>query len=477
MAKTLRRSGVKIVATIGPKTNTRGGLESLLEAGMDVARLNGSHSDLEWHANAVALLRSVAPGVPILLDIPGRKIRTRQLATEPSFNAGDRIVLTTSEGEDGSVKVPVNRADLHEYLRAGDAVLADDGTLRFTVTEVDGRDIVCRAETAGTLRSAKGINVPSANIKNGPITERDIAMLAFARKQGVDFVGISFVDSASVIEEVRGRIGPDGPRVLAKVENEGAMNNLDEVIEAADAIMIDRGDLSVETNLETIALFQKRILKVARRHNKPVIVATEMLHSMIENVFPTKAEVSDISNAVLDGAAALMLSGETAIGKFPAQAVSLMRLVADTVDGSTHAEADEFPSLGVPQAMGEAIALLCQRLPITKIVAVTKSGYAARMVANFRPRQPIIAVSNSKPTARSLNLLYGTEGVFVDLPFSRTSTDHVVLCLEELWKRGKITDADVVLVTSVGYPRSGNRMNMIQSHLVSDLRESLSWTR
>jgi pyruvate kinase len=466
---------VKIVATIGPRTNNREGFQSLLDAGMNVARLNGSHSNLDWHASAIALMRSMAPDVPILLDIPGRKIRTRQLAKEPSFKAGDRVVLTTSEGEDGSVKVPVNRADLHEHLRVGDIVFADDGTLRFTVTEIRGRDIVCRAETAGTLKSAKGINVPSANIKDGPITERDIAMLAFARKQGVDFVGISFVDSAALVEEVRSRLGADGPRVLSKVENSGAMNNLDEVIEASDAIMIDRGDLSVETNLESLALFQKRILQVAGRHNKPVIVATEMLHSMIENPFPTKAEVSDISNAVLDGAAALMLSGETAIGNFPAHAVALMRLVADTVGESAQSDADGEPSLGVPQAMGEAISLLCRRLPITKIVAVTKSGYAARMVANCRPRQPIIAVSNSEARARALNLLFGTEGVFIDLPFSRTSTDHVAACLKELWRRGKLIDEDVILVTSVGYPRSGNRMNMIQSHLVSDLRESLGW--
>jgi pyruvate kinase len=255
------------------------------------------------------------------------------------------------------------------------------------------------------------------------------------------------------------------------------MNNLDEVIEASDAIMIDRGDLSVETNLQTIALFQKQILKVAQLHGKPVIVATEMLHSMIENPFPTKAEVSDISNAVLDGASALMLSGETAVGKYPAQAVALMRLVVDTVGESAQAAADSEHEMGVPQAMGQAIAMLCRRLPITKIVAVTISGYAARMVANSRPRQPILAVSNDAATARGLNLLFGTEGIHVDIPFSRTSTDHVAVCLEELWRRGKLSDDDTVLVVSVGYPRSGNRMNMVQTHSVSYLRESLGWKK
>lgn len=470
-------SRVKIVATIGPRTNTAPALRALLEAGMNVARLNGSHADLEWHTEAIAMLRSVAPDVPILLDIPGRKIRTKQLAHEPSFATGETLVLTTSDGHDGHSKVPVNRPDLHDHLRVGDIVLADDGTLRFTVTEIVGRDILCRAETAGTLRSSKGINVPSVTLGGPSLTERDVAMLAFARAQQVDFVGISFVDGAGLVNDVRAQLGRGGPRVLSKVENLGAMNNLDEVIEASDAIMIDRGDLSVETSLESIALFQKRILEVARAHGKPVIVATEMLHSMIENPFPTKAEVSDISNAVLDGAAALMLSGETAIGCFPAEAVALMRRVADTVGESAQGVADQAHDLGVPQAMGEAIALLCRRLPITKIAAVTISGYAARMVANCRPRQPILAVSNDAATARSMNLLFGTEGVHVDIPFSRTSTDHLALCLEELWRRGKLVADDVVLVTSVGYPKSGNRMNMIETHVVSDLRDSLGWTR
>ena len=466
---------VKIVATIGPASNTPEAVAALIASGMDVARLNGSHTDLQWHEATIAMLRALAPSVPILLDIPGRKIRTRQLKHPPSFLSGDSITLTTDRDHDGRDKVPVNSEDLHQHLVPGDTVFADDGTLRFTVTSVQGRDILCRAETSGTLRSAKGINVPSVTFQGGAVTERDREMIRFACEQGVDFVGISFVDGAKLVEEVRSLTGAGGPRVLAKVENLSGMNNLDEVIAAADAIMIDRGDLSVETNLESLALQQKRILRVAKAHGKPVVVATEMLHSMIENPFPTKAEVSDISNAVLDGAAALMLSGETAVGRYPAEAVRLMRAVADTVEDAAQETADQTQLLRVPQAMGEAVAMLCRVLPITKLVPITISGYAARMVANTRPRQPILAVSNQVATARSANLLFGTEGVHVDIPFSTESTDHIALCLEELWRRGKLLDDDVVLVTSVGYPKSGNRMNMIQTHVVSDLRDSLHW--
>lgn len=468
---------VKIVATIGPRTNNETALRALLDAGMNVARLNGSHSDLTWHAAAIALLRMVAPDVPILFDIPGRKMRTGYLEHEPTFAVGASIVLTTTLGHGGRDKVPVSRTDLHEHLKVGDVVFADDGTLRFTVVEMRGNDIVCRADTAGTLRSAKGINIPSVKLDDASITERDAEMITFAGDQRVDFVGISFVDRSKLVTDVRAQLGPGGPRVLSKIENLGAMNNLDEVIEASDAIMIDRGDLSVETNLENIALFQKQILSVAHRYGKPVVVATEMLHSMIENPFPTKAEVTDISNAVLDGASALMLSGETAIGQFPSDAVALMRRVADTVSNSSQGAAESRLSVDAPQAIGEAVAMLCRRLPITKIVAVTMSGYAARMVANTRPRQPILAVSNDSDTARSMNLLFGTEGVHVAIPFSATNTDHVARCLKALWLRRKLEDDDLMLVTAVSYPKSGNRMNMIQVHAVADLRESLGWTR
>jgi pyruvate kinase len=227
-----------------------------------------------------------------------------------------------------------------------------------------------------------------------------------------------------------------------------------------------------------IALLQKRILRAAHQANKPAIVATEMLHSMIRSPVPTKAEVTDITNAVLDGAAAVMLSGETAVGDFPAAAVATMRQIADRASDHLQSLLDQNGSHGdfsVPQAVGDAIALICRRLPVTKIVAITIAGYAARTVAMHMPRQPILAVSNDRDAARSFHMLPGTEGIYVDIPFVRTSTDHIPKCLEALWQCGKLLDEDLVLVTSVGYPRSGNRMNLIQTHHVADLRESLGW--
>ena len=478
-------SATRIVCTIGPATNNESALRELTAAGMNVARLNGAHGDLDWHAAAIALLHEVMPEVPVILDIPGRKIRTADLAHEPEFASGNTVVLTTGEGHDGSEKVPVNRPSLHKEVNKGDVILADDGTLKFTVEKVTGQDIHLRAEGPGKLGSRKGINMPSFSLAGEGVTQRDRDMVAFAREQGVDYIGISFVDSAEHVNAVRELCGGNWPRIVSKVENQSGLDNLEQIVEATDAVMIDRGDLSVETNLENLALFQKRILDVSRSHGKPVIVATEMLHTMIENPFPTKAEVSDITNAVLDGCSAAMLSGETAVGAHATESVAVMRRIADAAESDLQARLDDGREAGrrgdlptnVPQAMEDAVALICRSLPITKIVAVTISGYAARMTAARRPRQPIIAVSNDSMAARSFNLFWGARGVYVDIPFSKTSTDHVVKCLEELWCRGILDDDDLILVTALGYPHSGTRMNLLQTHAVSDLRESLGWEK
>ncbi len=473
-------SQIKIVATIGPISNNAEMLRALSEAGMNVARLNGSHNTLDWHAQTIRLIRDTLPETPILLDIPGRKIRTTDLDIEPSFTTGDTVVLTTELGHDGAKKVPINYPHLHEDIQPGATVHADDGTIRFTVLKVDGQDIHCRAETTSTLKSRKGINVPGLTFRTELVTDRDRNLVAFARENEVDFIGISFVESSNHIDAIRALTGGSWPRIVSKVENQAGLDNVDDVVSATDVVMIDRGDLSVETNLENLAIFQKNILETGRRHSKPVIVATEMLHTMIENPFPTKAEVSDISNTVLDGAAATMLSGETAVGAHAVEAVATMRRVSNAAlthlqkkhDGNKN---EEQPT--VAQSVGEAISLLCRTLPITKIVAITISGFAAQVVAGCVPRQPILAVSNDAIAARSFNIIPGTTGVFADMPFPRTSTEHIPACIELLWRRDLIQDDDMILVTALAYPKSGNRMNMIETHVVGDLAETLGWQR
>ena len=470
----------RIVCTIGPATESPEAILALHRAGMNVARLNASHNNLDWHAKIIRRLHELVPDVPVLLDIPGRKIRTAVLAFEPTFASGETIILTTEAGHDGSKKVSVGHDSLHLAVSKGDKILADDGTLHFTVVGVEGRDILCRAENGGQLKSRKGINIPHVALQGDLVTERDNHMVKFARENAVDYIGISFVDSAAHVEAVRALVGGNTPRIVSKVENRAGLEKLEEIAAATDAIMIDRGDLSVETSLKDVALMQKRILDAGRRHSKPVIVATEMLHSMIDNPFPTKAEVSDITHAVLDGCAATMLSGETAVGAYPIEAVRLMREVCDAAELHSQELLDKPTARiadAVPEAMADAAALICRSLPLSKIVVFTQTGYAARQLAARRPRQKIIAVSDDEGICRAFNLIAGTEAHHISATFSRTTTNHIAEGLEELWRRGILVDQDTILVTGRSYPRSGNRMNLLEVHRVADLVETLGWRK
>ena len=319
----------KIIATIGPKTATADYLKKLREAGMSVARLNGSHATLDWHAATIALIRKTLPEVPIILDIPGRKVRTAQLAAPHAFRAGEAVILTTDPDHAAAGKVLLNYPNFHAEVAPGNQIVADDGQLRFEIIRIEGRDIHCTALNAGALGSAKGVNVPGVRIGRDLMTARDKSMIAFARENAVDFLGISFVESAEHIRLIKGEIGSSDIRVIAKVENQGGLEHVDQIAAEADVVMIDRGDLSVEADLPSLVLFQKYIIKRCTAAGCPVIVATEMLHTMIGNRHPTKAEISDITNAVLDDAAAVMLSGETAVGKYPSRTIKMMSQIVE----------------------------------------------------------------------------------------------------------------------------------------------------
>ena len=475
-------NNTRIVATIGPATNNEDSLIHLRNAGMSIARLNGSHNSLEWHAEVITLIHKVLPETPILMDIPGRKIRTIQLAEEPVFLVGDIIILTTDTSFDGKEKVPVNYDQLHNDLMAGQTVLADDGTLRFTITKIIGRDIYLRAETAGCLKSKKGINVPFVTLNTKLVTERDQTMIRFAQDNYIDFIGLSFVESKEHVQAIREIIQPQTyPRIVSKIENQGGINNMLEIIQVSDGIMIDRGDLSMETELDSIALRQKEIILSARRYAKPVIVATELLHSMIENNFPTKAEVCDISNAVLDGCAAVMLSGETAIGKNPVEAVSLMSRVVEKSENYKRELENKGKSLitdsAIPVAMADAMVAICQELAISKIVAITRSGFAAKALSTRNLTQPILAISDDEVAAKSFNFFPGVNGIFYTEKFPKDNLNHVTSIIEDLRNKKHLSDEDLILVTAVGYPSPGNRMNLIHTYLVGDLAKTLLWDK
>lgn len=466
----------KIVATIGPITANPTMLKKMYKAGMSVARLNGSHNSLDWHSKTIRLIKKTIPDCPILLDIPGKKIRTARLNIEPNFKKNDILIITTKSGFKGENKISITNNQLHRFLKKGNTVYADDGTLKFLVIKVINQDIYLKAENAGQLKSSKGINIPYVNIGSKLITQRDKKMIQFAKEEEVDFIGVSFVESAKHINLIRQLIDNDIPKIVAKVENQKGLDNLNNIINATDVIMIDRGDLSTETNIETLGINQKNIINASNKLSKPVIVATEMLDNMINNPHPTKAEVLDISNSILDGATATMLSGETAVGKHPIESIKVMSKISDVMIKDQYTKnKDEISITSETMGMANAVKHLSMSLPITKIIAITVSGFAARVISSQMLPQPIIAVSNNKNLARTFNIFKGTTGVFLNTEFYKNSLKHIPICLNHLWKNKYILDKDLVLLIALGYPSSGRRMNTIQTLHVKDLIKNFSW--
>lgn len=471
----------KIVATLGPETAKPDAIKKLIDCGMSVVRLNGSHNTIEWHIETIRTVRSVNPMIPILVDLPGRKIRTAAFNHQFTFKAGETLILTSDLEYKGKDKAVVNYANLHKDLKVGDNILADDGTLKFIVRKIEGKDLLCEALVTGTLKQCKGINVPYVKVNTPLISERDIRIMEMCKKENVDFVGVSFVESGTHVEEVYKHLEGSKVEVIAKVENQFGVDNLESIVQKSFGILIDRGDLSAETKIENISLQQKRILREATRFGKPVIVATEMLHTMIENPVPTKAEVNDITNAILDGGSATMLSGESAVGKFPFAAVEVMKNIALEVE-SFQGHADglnlNITTNDTPNVIGKCISEVSRNLPITKIICFTNSGFAARMISRYRLNQDIIAVTDSVDKARKFNLYWGVMPYCSSkIEFKPEKSEHITYGLKELYENKIITKEDTIVVTAVRFPSktSQTRMNYFEIHNVRDLIEALSW--
>lgn len=452
----------KIIATIGPRTASAGAVVSLLDAGVDVFRLNGSHADIEWHKMILGLLRMNAPGIPVLFDVPGLKVRTGDLGQGLKIGRGETLILVPDRSGAKDGRVPINSVDLWQHVSIGDPIYADDGRLEFVVRDVQEEGICCEVLTSGILQSRKGINVPKARLRGNALTPQDELTLSFAAQNDVDYVGISFVTSREHIKNVRDFLGSSPIMIVAKIENQAGYDNRDEVIASADAIMIDRGDLSTETGKASVALLQKEIVKECLRQSTPVIVATELLDSMTRNSLPSKAEVSDVTNAVLDGASATMLSGETAIGDFPNESVRTMREIIELTELSMIPQADStVKSFVIADAVSQAVCTLVAATRIDKCVVLTRSGYAARVLSTKAIGIPILAVSDDPARARALNLYPGVQGVVAQATFSRESAEHIRTEVDSLVEKGLVYPGERILVTGLMFPEAGDRMNFL----------------
>jgi len=460
----------KIVCTLGPATSTPEAMKALIEAGMDVARLNMSHGDYSDHANNYDLVRNTAKAVGrnvgILADLQGPKIRLARFAEGPvEVAVGDVFTITIDDVPGDKDICGTTYKGLPGDCAPGDRILIDDGKVGLVVTEVTARTVVTRVTEAGTLSNNKGINLPGVAVSVPALSEKDKEDLRWALKQGVDMIALSFVRNAADLDDVHEIMDEEGIRVpvIAKVEKPQAVDNLEEIVEAFDAIMVARGDLGVELPLEQVPLVQKRAISLARAASKPVIVATQMLESMITMSRPTRAEASDVANAVLDGADALMLSGETSVGVDPAHVVSTMSTII------THIEAealDRIPAIedapvNTATALCEAAVTVATGIGAVSLVAFTETGRSVRLVSSHRSSTPILAFTPNERVRNQLTLVWGTEA-FPALPV--VHTDDMVAQLDKtLLELGRFSKNDpVVVIAGVppGVPGTTNGMRV-----------------
>lgn len=416
--------GVKIVCTLGPASSEREVLRRMVRAGMDLARLNFSHGSHAEHAERMALLREVAEAegrpVAVLQDLRGPKIRIGEMAPETLLESEAPFVLQRGAGVGGSAGAFVDDALFFEEVRPGDPLLLADGDVELAVEAVDPDRVVCRVVVGGPLASRKGVNVPRGLLRRPVLEEKDLADLAFGVRLGVDYVCVSYVRSAGDLAGVRAeiaRLGADTP-VVAKIETAAAIANLEAILDEADAVMLARGDLALETPFERVPMEQKRILEAANRRGRPVITATQMLVSMVRAPRPTRAEVNDVANAVLDGTDAVMLSEESAIGDDPARVVATMaRIVqaAETEHDVAVREEEGLPEDLRPLAVvATAAARIARSIGARAVIAWSQGGLAARLLSRARPGVPIIAPTPSPKTARRLAIVRDVTAVASD---------------------------------------------------------------
>jgi pyruvate kinase len=411
----------KIVATIGPASESPEMLERLIRAGMNVARLNFSHGDFSAHAGRIARIRDAerATGrrVAIMADLPGPKMRVGTIDPEPiELRAGDAFTLTTDDVVGTSSRVSVSFDRLPRVVRPGNALFLNDGLVQLSVELVDDHEVHCRVTVGGELRSRKGLNLPGIDLGIGAFTDHDRACLAFALEHGVDSVSQSFVETARDIEVVRDAARELGgaPFIIAKIERAGALAHYPDILKAADGIMVARGDLGVEVPIERIAITQKDLIAQANLAGKPVITATQMLESMVLSRIPTRAEATDVANAILDGTDCVMLSAESAVGRFPEEAVAtLARIAAETEQHRPHAQDPVLAYYRThrPSSAAEAIATVVEHaldsVPCDLVFVPTRTGMTARMLSRFKPVVWVVAVSRRASVCQDLAFSYG----------------------------------------------------------------------
>jgi pyruvate kinase len=449
----------KIVCTIGPSTESKEKLGELVTAGMNVMRLNFSHGDFDEHQKRVdnirAIMKETGRHVGILQDLCGPKIRIGTFKDGAIvLKAGENFTLTTDKVDGTQEKVFVNYPQLPKEVRVGGSIMLHDGSKRLEVTEIKGNDIICKVIIGGRLANNKGVNVPGAHLSLSALTEKDRKDLEFGVKNEVDFFALSFVREAKDIKELRDILISKKSRagIIAKIETPEALEDIDEIIASADGIMIARGDLAIEIPAEDVPLSQKMIIQKCNTVGKPVITATQMLESMIKNPVPTRAEVSDIANAIIDGTDAIMLSEETTLGEFPIEAVKMMTKVAVRVEGEIYT-GEKIPkystSHGITDVVSQSAVHTAFKIDAKVIVALTRSGQTARMIARYKPAQKILAFMDVPEHSNKLEISFGCHPI--NVPTFKT-VDEIMEIVRKVTMENKLVGKGDKVVIVAGMP-------------------------
>ncbi|MDX1640274.1 MAG: pyruvate kinase [Balneolaceae bacterium] len=470
----------KIVCTLGPSSNTLEGIENLYQAGMNVVRINFSHGSHEDHKRTIGYVRQVAKkyqySLPVLMDLQGPKIRVGNMKEGGQFVESGAIVKLTTEDVEGTNEIiPIDYPNLSQDAVEGNQILIDDGLLELKIIKKNASELTAKVVVGGVLKSRKGVNLPDVDISMSSLTEKDIQDLEFGLDIGVDFVAMSFVRSARDVQDVISRIRAkkSNAAIIAKIEKPEAVDVIDEIIEEADGIMVARGDLGIEIPSEQVPLVQKKIIERCRMAGKPVITATQMLDSMINNPRATRAESSDVANAVVDGTDAVMLSGETAAGKYPVEAVKTMAKIIKSVEENASSiyyslkyRKPDWKEKQVIESLAYSCVTIADNVDAKAISTITHSGNTARRIAKFRPKVPVVAFTESQIVRRQLNLVWGVSSVRLDEIFD---TDMSVKMMEDhLLENGWVSSGDrVIIATGIPLAKRG-RTNMIKVSTIQD---------
>lgn len=464
----------KIIATLGPASNVPEVIEQLIKAGMDIARLNFSHGSADDHRKVINNVRTASlkagKDVGILLDLQGPKIRIGRIEDKIiRLEEGHTIIITTRDVPGNDKEVSTNYEGLTRDITEGAHILLDDGLLELEVLNIADSDIQCKVIRGGDLSEKKGINVPGTRLSLKSLTEKDREDLATGIKEQVDFIAISFIRDASDVQSVKDILKQEGIfiPVIAKIEMPEAIDNLEEILKVADGIMVARGDLGVEISPEKVPIFQKLIIRRCNEEAIPVITATQMLESMIHNPRPTRAEVSDVANAIVDGTDAVMLSGETAVGKYPVEAVTMMKRIAyateDNLLDSIRPNPEHIKVKGdTEHAVAHAVYYTAMDIKAKAIVALTKTGGTTCVISKYRPDIPVYGITHTEPILRRLSLYWGVKGVMVDVI---ENTDAMIDIVEKKLLQQKLVERGDTIILTFGVPMGvAGSTNMLMIH-------------